>query len=98
MADTTAPAPTSSWLARNDALLAKLGFAIALIGALAAMASGKGYQFGLWSIQQGFLVARWGAYIAGGGGVLSLLAILNTALTHRGELMHRAGFAMLGLF
>jgi hypothetical protein len=98
MADTTAPAATGpSWLSRNDGLIAKLGFAVALIGAIVAMSSGKGYQFGLWSIQQGFVVARWGAYIAGAGGVVSLLAIINTALTHKGELMSRAGIAVFGL-
>jgi uncharacterized protein (DUF1499 family) len=98
MADTTAPsAPGTSWLARNDALLAKIAFAVALIGALVAISSGEGYQLGLWGVLQGFNLVRWGAYIAGAGAILSLLAVIATATTHRGELMSRSGIAVFGL-
>ncbi len=41
--------------------VARIGFALALMAALTAMAAGFGTRFGVWHFRTGFSILQWGA-------------------------------------
>ena len=57
---------------RGGAFLCRAGVAIALLAALAAVASGFGSRIGLWGFRSGFRLLTWAAYGGAFAGVLSL--------------------------
>ncbi len=62
------------WLGRNHSGVTIFSFAIAAVGALVAICSGTGYRLELWDRGLAFNLLRYGAMIAGAGGVLCLIS------------------------
>jgi len=56
--------------------LAYAGLALAVLCVAAAMASGLGYQAGLWHFRTGFLILRTAFFVSLAAGVLSILGIV----------------------
>ncbi|MBW3660560.1 MAG: DUF1499 domain-containing protein [Gemmatimonadetes bacterium] len=74
--------------------LAVLGFALALVAALAALASGPGYRWGLWDLGPAFTVLRWAAY---GGLAAAVVSLAGAVATRVGTGSRGIGFALLGI-
>ncbi len=87
-----------SWLARNDSRVGGLAFLLAAVGGIVVMLSGAGYARGLWSIPTAFSLLRNGAYIAGAGAAVCLVAIIMSMVAHRAQIWSRGSMAILGLF
>src|SRR5690606_1947866 len=82
---------------RNHRRITMVGFAVAVIGAVLAVASGTGYRFDMWGIPTAFSVLRYGAYVAVAGGVLSLVALIVAVVVHKGDFLSKSGAAVVGL-
>ena len=52
-----------------------IGFALALLCAVAAVGSGLGYRFGLWHFRTGFEILKWSFFLSGAT-LLILLACM----------------------
>jgi uncharacterized protein (DUF1499 family) len=67
---------------------------VAIASVLAALASGPGYQAGVWDYGTGFLIFRWSSYVAAGAGVAALAGALVGA---RGWQKHPIIIGAIGL-
>ena len=65
--------PASSAAPEALSSVAVLGFALACLGALAAMAAGLGHRWAWWGFSHGFIILRWAAYVGLGGVGVSLI-------------------------
>ncbi len=74
--------------------LALLGFALALLFALALAISGPGHRFGLWDWRTGITILKWAAY--GGIGAASV-SLLGAVLARPGGGRRGFIFALLGV-
>jgi uncharacterized protein (DUF1499 family) len=63
---------------RGLPLIVAVGLLIAILGVIAEMLSGFGYRFGVWDLSAAFHIFIYGAWVAGAGGVLCLVAALAT--------------------
>lgn len=88
---------TPNWLARNLSRVVKLGFAVAVVGALIAILSGTGYRLEIWERGLAFTILRYGAGIAIAGGVLCLIIIIASFVFYKGEGLMKSALAVLGL-
>ena len=68
--------------------LAILALILAVVCAVAAIASGLGYRFGIWDLDIGFGMLQWSAYGAVAAAVLAVVAAILTSPRHG-----RRGFA-----
>ena len=83
---------------RRASTAARIGFALAVACAVAALASGAGYRLGLWHFRTGFLILRWAGYVALGAAALSLLgAVVARPGTRRGGLVLGLAGVVIGL-
>ena len=62
----------------NPRALAVIGIAAALGGSAALVLAGSGYRWGWWALPDAFQLLRIGAFVAGGGAILSLLSAVWT--------------------
>jgi uncharacterized protein (DUF1499 family) len=62
-------------------LIGRAGFFIALLAGLAALLSGPGTSYGLWSYRTGISVLRWAAYGGIAAVVLSLVGLISSFRT-----------------
>ncbi|MCZ6849823.1 MAG: hypothetical protein O7F75_13380, partial [Alphaproteobacteria bacterium] len=74
--------------------LALLGFALALLAALALAIAGPGHRFGLWDWRTGITILKWAAY--GGIGAASV-SLLGAVLARPGGGRRGFVFALLGV-
>lgn len=87
----------TNWLSRNYSRVATLSFALAAIGALAAIFSGTGYRLEIWDRGLAFTILRYGAMIAAAGGVLCTGSVIVSIVMHKGEFFARSAVAVLGV-
>ncbi|MDX1623706.1 MAG: DUF1499 domain-containing protein [Gemmatimonadota bacterium] len=85
-------APTP--IRRPTSRLALLGFALAVLAALAAMASGLGYRWGFWGLGAAFTTLKWAAY---GGVAAAGVSLLGAISTRAGARRGGLALAVLGL-
>ena len=90
-------AAQSSWLVRKHSSIVLFGFAVAALGALVAILSGTGYRLEIWERGFAFTILRYGAGIAGVGGVLCLIVTIISAGLFKGEGFSKSAVAVLGL-
>lgn len=64
-------------------VLAWTGTGVAIACVIFAVASGPGYQVGLWHLGTGFTIVRWSVYTAAGAGVVALAGGVLAALGRR---------------
>jgi len=57
--------------------VARIGFALALMAALTAMAAGFGTRFGVWHFRTGFSILQWGAIGGATAAVISLIGLIG---------------------
>ena len=94
----TKEAAQGGWLARNTAKIAMIAFAAAALGALVEFSAGLGYRFGLIPLRVALQqMLPWGAYLAGGGAVLCILALVAGAVVHKSAVLRRGMLAVIGL-
>lgn len=79
---------------RPRSRLAVLGFALAIVAALAAMGAGFGSRWGLWEFRAGFTVLKWASFAALAAAAVSLGGVIAARLGGR---RRGLGFALLGL-
>lgn len=94
----TTHAAQGGWLARNYRKIAMISFAVAALGAFVEFGAGLGYRFGL--VPLGVALQRmlpWGAYVAGAGAALCLLALIVGAVTYKGAFVRQGRLAIIGL-
>lgn len=97
MTDTSQAAP-GGWLARNYGKIALIAFVIAVLGALVEFSAGLGYRLGVIPLRVALQqMLPWGAYLAGGGAALCLLALLIGAITHKAAFLRQGMLAVVGL-
>jgi uncharacterized protein (DUF1499 family) len=83
---------------RRASTAARIGCALAVACALAALASGAGYRLGLWHFRTGFVILRWAGYVGLAAAALSLLgAIVARPGTRRGGLVVGLAGVVIGL-
>ena len=74
-----------------NARIAIVGCGLAVVAVLMMLCAALGHRAGLVGLQSAFLLLRWGAYLGGAAGVLSLLAVVLMFVRPRGE---RRGLAL----
>lgn len=70
---------------RASSGLARFGFALAVLAALALVLAGLGARWGWWHFRTGFTLLEWAAYGGIAAAVLSLLGIVRAASGTRGR-------------
>lgn len=71
---------------RKKSFVARLGFFLGLVSAVAGLASGGGTQWGLWHYDTGFSILMWAAY---GGVVAAVVSLIGIIVTVAGKRMRR---------
>jgi len=66
---------------RAAVAVAKTGFFLAVLSALAELSSALGFRYGLWDFRTGLTIFKWAAYSALLPAVLSLIGIVMTILS-----------------
>ena len=87
-------APTPSAVPQPLSRFAGLGFALACLAALAAMAAGFGHRWEWWGVSDGFTILRWAAYVGLGGVGVSLIGCV---LARPGGPRRGLNWALLGI-
>jgi uncharacterized protein (DUF1499 family) len=85
------------WLDQNFRRLAGIGLALVVLGGTVAVLTGPGVVRGYWTYGTGFMVVRWAAYAAAGGGVLCLLSVLVALRAHGGKAFAQAPMGVAGI-
>ena len=86
------PAPSAARKALSSVAL--LGFALACLGAFAAVAAGLGHRWAWWGFSHGFTILRWAAYIGLAGVGVSLIGCV---LARPGGPRQGLKWALLGI-
>lgn len=76
--------------------IAAIGGGLALVSLLVVLAAPLMYRTGIAELRIAFMALRWGAYLAGGAAVLSLLGLI-VVVSRRGGQRHGLGWGLLGL-
>ena len=87
-------APTPSAVPQPLSCFAGLGFALACLAALAAMAAGFGHRWEWWGVSDGFTILRWAAYV--GLGVVGV-SLIGCVLARPGGPRRGLNWALLGI-
>lgn len=74
--------------------LALAGFSLAVVAALAAIASGPAYRWGVWELSTAFTVLKWAAY---GGLASAVVSLVGVVATRVGTPSRGIALAMLGV-
>lgn len=81
-------------MTRKKSFVARFGFSLALVSALAGLLSGGGTQWGLWDFHTGFTVLLLAAY---GGLIAAVISLVGIIVTVAGKRMkHDLVWAVLG--
>ncbi|MDX1660872.1 MAG: DUF1499 domain-containing protein [Gemmatimonadota bacterium] len=79
---------------RPHSTLAVIGFALAVIAAVAALAAGPGYRREAWDLGTAFTILKWAAY---GGLAAAVVSLVGAVATRVGTRSRGIGLAMVGI-